>query len=75
MPEMDGYQVLEHIRNDPKLRRTPIIMISAIEDTESVIRCIEISRVGTRLVRRSPVHAEPARHLVRTQLVNRVKCS
>jgi CheY-like chemotaxis protein len=30
MPEMDGYQVLEHIRRDPKLRRTPVIMISAL---------------------------------------------
>jgi len=42
MPEMDGYQVLEHIRSDPKLRRTPVIMISALEDVESVVRCIEL---------------------------------
>jgi CheY-like chemotaxis protein len=31
MPEMDGYQVLEHIRSDPELRRAPVIMISALE--------------------------------------------
>jgi two-component system, cell cycle response regulator len=42
MPEMDGYEVLEHIRNDPKLRRTPVIMISALEDIQSVVRCIEM---------------------------------
>jgi CheY-like chemotaxis protein len=54
MAEMDGYQVLEHIRSDPKLRHTPVIIISALEDTESVIRCIEISRVGTRLIRKIP---------------------
>jgi two-component system, cell cycle response regulator len=42
MPEMDGYQVLEHIRSDPKLRHTPVIMISALEDVESVVRCIEL---------------------------------
>jgi CheY-like chemotaxis protein len=42
MPEMDGYQVLGHIRSDPRLRRTPVIMISALEDTESVVRCIEM---------------------------------
>jgi CheY-like chemotaxis protein len=42
MPEMDGYQVLEHIRSDPRLRRTPVIMISALEDIESVVRCIEM---------------------------------
>jgi two-component system, cell cycle response regulator len=42
MPDIDGYQVLEHIRSDPKLRRTPVIMISALEDVESVVRCIEM---------------------------------
>jgi two-component system cell cycle response regulator len=42
MPGMDGYQVLEHIRADPKLRYTPVIMISAVEDIESVVRCIEM---------------------------------
>jgi CheY-like chemotaxis protein len=42
MPEMDGYQVLGQIRSDPKLRRTPVIMISALEDIQSVVRCIEM---------------------------------
>jgi two-component system cell cycle response regulator len=42
MPEMDGYQVLEHMRGDPMLRHTPVIMISALEDVESVVRCIEM---------------------------------
>jgi CheY-like chemotaxis protein len=52
MPELDGYQVLEHIRSDPKLRHTPLTIISALEDTESIIQCVEISRVGTRLIRK-----------------------
>jgi two-component system, cell cycle response regulator len=42
MPGMDGYQVLEHIRREPKLRHTPVIMISALEDVDSVVRCIEM---------------------------------
>jgi CheY-like chemotaxis protein len=42
MPQMDGYQVLAHIRSDPKLRRTPVIMISALEDIQSIVRCIEL---------------------------------
>jgi two-component system, cell cycle response regulator len=42
MPGMDGYQVLERIRSEPKLRHTPVIMISALEDIESVVRCIEM---------------------------------
>ena len=42
MPEMNGYQVLEQMKADPALRDLPVIMISAIEETESVVRCIEL---------------------------------
>ncbi len=42
MPEMNGYQVLEQMKADVQLRDIPVIMISAIEDTESVVRCIEL---------------------------------
>jgi CheY-like chemotaxis protein len=42
MPEMDGYQVLEHLKADPRLRDIPVIMISAVEELESVARCIEL---------------------------------
>ena len=42
MPVMDGYQVLEHLREDPDLRHMPVIVISAVDDKSSVIRCIEM---------------------------------
>lgn len=42
MPEMDGYQVLERIKADEALRDIPVIMISALEEIESVIRCVEL---------------------------------
>jgi len=42
MPGMDGYQVLECIRSQPKFRHIPVIMISALDDIESVVRCIEM---------------------------------
>src|SRR5437762_13260998 len=42
MPEMNGYQVLEHLKADPRLRDIPVIMISAVEELESVVRCIEL---------------------------------
>ncbi len=41
MPDMDGYQVLEYMKNDSHLCQIPVIMISAIDDMESVVRCIE----------------------------------
>jgi two-component system, cell cycle response regulator len=42
MPEMDGYEVLEHLKADPRLRDIPVIMISAVDEVESVVRCIEL---------------------------------
>jgi CheY-like chemotaxis protein len=40
MPEMDGYEVLEQMKTTPRLRDIPVIMISAVEELESVVRCI-----------------------------------
>ncbi len=42
MPEMDGYQVLEHIKSSQVLREIPVIMISAVDEMDSVVRCIEL---------------------------------
>jgi CheY-like chemotaxis protein len=42
MPEMNGYQVLEHLKSDDQLRRIPVIMISALSELDSVVRCIEL---------------------------------
>jgi DNA-binding response OmpR family regulator len=42
MPELDGYEVLERIRADAALRHLPVIMISAVEETDSIVRCIEL---------------------------------
>lgn len=42
MPEMNGYEVLEKLKADPQLRHIPVIMISALDDIESVVRCIEL---------------------------------
>ncbi len=41
MPHLDGYHVLDEMKGDPTLRHIPVIMISAVGDHESVIRCIE----------------------------------
>jgi sigma-B regulation protein RsbU (phosphoserine phosphatase) len=42
MPEMDGYRVLEQLRQEQWLFRLPVIMISAISELDSVVRCIEL---------------------------------
>ena len=42
MPQMNGYQVLEALKADPSLRYIPVVMISAVDDIDSVVRCIEL---------------------------------
>jgi CheY-like chemotaxis protein len=41
MPEMDGYDVLKHLKSTPELLHIPVLMISAVDEMESVISCIE----------------------------------
>ncbi len=42
MPEMDGYQTLEELKANPQLRDIPVIMISALDEIESIVRCIQM---------------------------------
>ena len=42
MPNLDGYGTLERIKGDEALRHVPVIVITAVEDMESVVRCIEL---------------------------------
>jgi adenylate cyclase len=45
MPRLDGFAVLERVRADSSIRHIPIIMISALDDMDSVVRCIEAGAV------------------------------
>jgi class 3 adenylate cyclase len=42
MPEMDGFQVLKVIKSDPELWRIPVIMVSALDEIDNIVRCIEM---------------------------------
>lgn len=42
MPRLDGFQVLSALKADEKLRHIPIIMITALSEMDSVVRCIEM---------------------------------
>ncbi len=41
MPEIDGYEVLERLKDDRTTRDIPVIMISALDEMPSIVRCIE----------------------------------
>ena len=54
MPDLNGYEVLERMRADDQLRHIPVIMISALDEIDSVIRCVELGAGDFRspLIRR-----------------------
>jgi sigma-B regulation protein RsbU (phosphoserine phosphatase) len=42
MPEMDGFQVLAHLKADERLRNIPVIIISVLDDMGSIVKGIEM---------------------------------
>ncbi len=78
MPELNGYEVLERLKADDGLRHVPVIMISAVSELDSVVRCIELgaedylpkpfnsvllrARIGAALERKR-LHDQEAQHL------------
>jgi len=42
MPELDGYQVLQELTSDTDLRDIPVIVVSAMDEIDSVVKCIEM---------------------------------
>ncbi len=42
MPGMDGYQVLEQLKADETLRHIPVILISALNDTDNMVKGISL---------------------------------
>lgn len=45
MPQMDGLDVLEHMNSEQLLGRIPVIMISAVDETDTVVECIKLGAV------------------------------
>src|SRR6266542_1247406 len=41
MPELDGLQTLELLKANQSHRHTPVIMLSALDELDNVVRCIE----------------------------------
>ncbi|HEY8993409.1 MAG TPA: adenylate/guanylate cyclase domain-containing protein [Lacunisphaera sp.] len=41
MPDLDGFQTLEFMKADPRLKYLPVIMLTALDDVDSTVRCIE----------------------------------
>ena len=42
MPEMDGFGVLERLRADGRINDLPVVVISALNEIDPVVRCVEL---------------------------------
>lgn len=42
MPRMNGFQVLDKIKSNPTTENTPVIIISALDNIDNVINCIQL---------------------------------
>ena len=67
MPRIDGWQVLERIRRDPRTADLPVVVLSSSERREDIERSYALganSFVSKRFQGRSPGHyiAEAARY-------------
>ena len=40
MPEMNGYEVLAEMMDDPKLSEIPVVVMSATDSQDSVSQCL-----------------------------------
>jgi len=55
MPKVDGYQVLAWVAAQLQLRDLPIIMISALNEIDSVVRCVALGAVDYLMKPFNPV--------------------
>ena len=42
MPEMNGYEVLAEMKDDPKLSEIPVVVMSATDSQDSVSQCLQL---------------------------------
>jgi class 3 adenylate cyclase len=86
MPDLDGPAVLERLKQDPDRRHIPVLMISALNETASIVRSIELgaedylpkpcdtvllrARIGACLEKKH-LRDQEARHLVELAAWNR----
>jgi DNA-binding NtrC family response regulator len=68
MPEMSGYQVLKRLKSDDIYRDVPVIVISALDDMDSVVRCI---RMGAEDYLLKPFNQVLLKARIRTCLENK----
>lgn len=79
MPEVSGYEVLERMQESETLRSIPVIMISAVDEFESVVRCIEagaedyLQKPFNAVLLRARIHACLEKKRLRDEIVRQLQ--
>ncbi len=63
MPLLDGFQALYQLKNNPSLRRIPVIILTASDNKEDEIRCLSL---GCNSYFKKPNRIEHYNELVKT---------
>jgi len=66
MPEMNGFEVCEHLKSDPKLAPIPVIFLSALSDTDYKVKAF---RCGGVVFITKPIQVEGLASRVHTHLL------
>lgn len=45
MPEMDGYEVLQHLKSNPDTNDIPVIIMSALSDMQSIVKGYQLGAI------------------------------
>jgi class 3 adenylate cyclase len=69
MPDISGYEVLRRLKADSATRDIPVILISALDDMDSIIRCISAGAVDYLL---KPFDPTLLRARIRSSLENKL---
>lgn len=68
MPEVDGFTVLSQVKATPALREIPVVVISAVDDPESIEKCRQLGAAEYLI---KPVSAENLNACVSTVLAEK----
>jgi class 3 adenylate cyclase len=68
MPDVDGFEVLGTMKAEPRLRDLPVIVTSAVDEFDNVVKCIEL---GAEDYLTKPVNAVLLRARVTSSLVKK----
>jgi sigma-B regulation protein RsbU (phosphoserine phosphatase) len=77
MPEMDGYQVCEHLKGDTETRNIPIIFISALDATQDKVKAFTVGGVDyiTKPFQCEEVLARVETHLALRRLTQQLQAA